>query len=155
MESNLLILAREFKKLKDNTLKVLEMPVGPQGEKGDKGDKGDVGETGPKGDRGVDGVNGINGRDGRDGKDGQDGVNGVDGSDGVSVVDAEVDFDGQLKIKLSDGTEINAGGVLLQEGAGGGTSVTLKQQYSGPKVFVQPDEPLGASTGDLWYQTTP
>jgi hypothetical protein len=68
--------------------------------------KGEKGEQGPAGKNGKDGANGLNGKDGFNGKDG------ADGKDGVSVVDAYIDFDGSLVIKLSDGTDIDAGKVV-------------------------------------------
>jgi len=73
---------------------------------------------------GRDGANGKDGRDGRDGKSGKDGIkgdrgidgqagrDGVDGTDGISVVNAQIDFDGSLVITLSDGREINVGEVV-------------------------------------------
>jgi hypothetical protein len=92
---------------------------------------------------GRDGINGKDGRDGKDGKNGRDGKDGaqgpqgpkgkdgVDGLDGVSVVNANIDFDGSLIIALSSGQEINVGEVVSTElqdrikvitsgGAGGG-----------------------------------
>ena len=87
---------------------------------------------GPKGDKGDRGLPGKDGLDGRDGRDGRDGLDGKDGRDGVSVVDAEIDFDNSLVIRLSDGTEIDAGQInfelpseayttLIQQGSGSGT----------------------------------
>lgn len=76
-----------------------------------------VGERGPKGENGKDGKNGKDGRDGRDGKDGKDGKDGVDGKDGISVVDASIDFDGSLVIKLSDGNIIDAGQIISESSA--------------------------------------
>jgi hypothetical protein len=76
---------------------------------------------------GRDGRNGIDGKDGKDGKSGRDGlqgargidglngINGIDGQDGVSVVNANIDFDGSLIITLSDGRELNVGEVVSQE----------------------------------------
>lgn len=72
------------------------------GPKGDKGEKGNDGKPGK---------DGVDGRPGIDGKDGKDGIDGIDGKDGISIVDAYIDFDGSLVIKLSDGKEINAGDV--------------------------------------------
>lgn len=71
-----------------------------KGDKGDKGEKGDKGDKGEKGDKGDSGLNG---------KDGKNGVDGKDGEDGVGVVDASVDIDGHLTIKLTSGEEIDAG----------------------------------------------
>jgi hypothetical protein len=76
---------------------------------------------------GRDGRNGIDGKAGKDGKSGRDGlqgargidglngINGIDGQDGVSVVNANIDFDGSLIITLSDGRELNVGEVVSQE----------------------------------------
>lgn len=69
------------------------------------------GEPGPKG---KDGKDGRDGKDGLPGRDGVDGVDGKDGKDGVSVVDAEIDFDGSLVIKLSDGNIIDAGQIVTE-----------------------------------------
>lgn len=124
-ESNLLVLAREFKKLRDEVKKVLSLPIGPQGEKGDKGDKGDPGEAGRDGIDGKDGLPGRDGFPGVAGKDGIDGQDGVDGKDGISVVDARVDFDGHLVLVLSNGTELDAGAVTSEQMAD--IYATLKQ----------------------------
>lgn len=74
------------------------------GPKGDKGEKGDDGKPGK---------DGVDGRPGINGKDGKDGVNGIDGQNGVGVEDAYIDFDNSLVIKLTDGKEINAGDLNL------------------------------------------
>lgn len=91
---------------------------GKDGRDGKDGKDGKQGAIGPKG------ADGRNGKDGKDGKDGRDGV------DGVSVVNAFLDFDNSLVIELSNGKQINVGGVLSTETAdkvrvvanGGGTS---------------------------------
>lgn len=111
---------------------------GPQGPKGDKGE------------RGQDGKDGRDGRDGQDGRPGADGQDGADGADGVGVVGAEVALDNSLVLRLSDGSEIDAGQINVQ-GKGDGQTI-LKQQYAGPRIYVQTEEPIGASPGDLWYQ---
>lgn len=131
-------LRKDVKELstKAETITKLE---GPQGLKGDKGDKGDPG------------VPGRDGIDGRDGKDGIDGVDGKDGKDAADIVDAEVDFDGSLKFTLGDGREISTNPIIpLGSGASAG-GVTLKQQYSGPKIFVQATPPSAPSIGDIWF----
>lgn len=110
-DTNLLILAREYKKLREEVKQVLRMPKGDKGDRGEKGDTGAAGPQGFPGRDGKDGINGLNGTDGRDGKDGQDGENGLDG---VGVQNAYIDFDNALVIVLSDGREINAG-YLSQE----------------------------------------
>ena len=110
-DTNLLVLAREYKKLREEVKQVLQLPKGDTGAKGDKGDTGDTGPQGFPGKDGKDGINGYNGIDGLNGKDGQDGK---DGLDGVGVQNAYLDFDNALVIVLTDGREINAG-YLSQE----------------------------------------
>jgi hypothetical protein len=73
------------------------------------------------------GIDGKDGRDGKDGKNGKDGLkgdkgvdgqagrDGVNGDDGVSVVNANIDFDGSLIIALSDGRELNVGEVVTPD----------------------------------------
>lgn len=117
-ETNLLVLAREFKKLREDVKQVLQMPKGDKGDKGEKGDKGDPGSQGPQGLPGRDGKDGLDGRNGRDGRDGVNGADGADGIDGVSVVNAEVTFDNALVLKLSDGTEIDAGQIRVDVPSG-------------------------------------
>ena len=114
VDTNLLVLAREYKKLREEVKKVLSMPKGDKGDQGEKGEKGDTGDTGPQGFPGRDGKDGINGYDGKDGRDGIDGKDGKDGLDGVGVQNAYIDFDNSLVIVLTDGREINAG-FLSQE----------------------------------------
>jgi hypothetical protein len=78
-------------------------------------------KDGRDGQDGVDGKSGKDGRPGRDGLpgargiDGLNGSNGIDGEDGVSVVNANIDFDGSLIITLSDGRELNVGEVVSQD----------------------------------------
>jgi hypothetical protein len=83
-----------------------EGPQGPQGAKGDKGPKGD------KGDPGKDGKEGPRGPQGPAGADGED------GQDGVSVVDAQIDIDGHLVLKLSNDEEVDAGELPYATGDG-------------------------------------
>lgn len=113
-DTNLLVLAREYKKLREEVKKVLSMPKGDKGDRGEKGEKGDTGDTGPQGFPGRDGKDGINGYNGSNGRDGVDGKDGKDGLDGIGVANAYIDFDNSLVIVLSDGREINAG-YLAQE----------------------------------------
>lgn len=101
MDSNLLLLAAELKKLKK---KVASSPIPA---KGDKGEKGNKGETGAKGAVGPKGLNG------KDGSKGATGEKGGDGIDGVSVVDAEVDIDGTLAFSLSNGETIKTSGEVV------------------------------------------
>jgi hypothetical protein len=71
--------------------------------------EGPQGKQGPKGDKGNPGKDGLPGKDGRDGVDGKDGKDGKPGKDGVSVVDAYIDIDNSLVLKLSNGIEVSAG----------------------------------------------
>jgi hypothetical protein len=123
-DSNLLILAKEFKKLRDETKKVLAIPVGP---KGDKGDKGDTGERGLNGKDGRDGKDGLSGLPGANGRDGVNGKDGVDGVDGVGIASVEVLFDNTLLVRLTDGTEIDAGEITV--GSSGNGQTVVVQQY--------------------------
>ena len=57
-------------------------------------------------------VRGLPGNDGEDGEDGTDGTDGIDGrpgSNGVSVVNTEIDADGDLLVTLSNDQVVNAG----------------------------------------------
>lgn len=110
-DTNLLILAREFKALRTRVQEVLKMPVGPQGLQGEKGEQGVKGETGAPGKNGKDGKDGVNGLNGSNGINGKDGIDGQEGKQGISVVDAKIDFDGSLVLYLSNGSEISAGEV--------------------------------------------
>ena len=91
---------------------------------------GKDGRDGKDGKDGKQGAIGPKGADGRDGKNGKDGKDGRDGINGVSVVNAFLDFDNSLVIELSDGKQINVGGILADDTAekvrvvanGGGTS---------------------------------
>lgn len=118
----------------DKTLPELESKVvtveklqGPEGAKGDKGDKGAPGEAGKPG------KDGLNGKDGKDGKDGEQ------GKDGVSVVDAYIDFDNSLVLKLSDDSEINTG--VLEYNKSTETLYATASQTFSPDSF-----PLAASS---------
>lgn len=82
-----------------------------QGEKGLDGLPGSAGKDGLPG---KDGVNGIDGKNGLNGKDGVKGDRGNDGKDGISIVNAEVTFDNHLVISLSDGNEIDAGVITVE-----------------------------------------
>lgn len=84
-------------------------------QKGDKGDRGEKGERGEQGIPGKDGVAGPAGRDGAIGPTGKDGKNGKAGKDGVSIVGAEIDFDGHLVLKLSNGNSIDAGKIEVEQ----------------------------------------
>lgn len=115
-------------------------------QKGDKGDKGDAGPAGK------------DGRDGKDGKDstvagpkgdkGDPGKVGAKGPKGVSVVDAEVALDGNLVLKLSDGSIIDAGEIVQQVTK---SSQTFLKQLSNFQIVVSSTAPLAPNVNDLWY----
>lgn len=105
MDEKLLKLANIVKRLKEQVLELstkADTLVNLEGPKGDKGDKGD------KGERGLAGVPGRDGADGRAGKDGKD------GTDGVGIASVEVTFDNSLLVRLTDGTEIDAGEINVE-----------------------------------------
>lgn len=136
-DTNLLILAREFKALRTYVQEAIKMSVSPQklqGEKGEQGVKGDTGAPGKAGKDGKDGVNGLNGVNGKDGKDGEDGL------DGVGIQNAYIDFDSSLVIVLTTGQEINAG--FLSQEAKDTVMATFKQGAS------TLDELLPSQTGN-------
>lgn len=98
-----LVLADRLKKLKDQVDSLATKQTEIQTIKGDQGPKGE------QGDRGFDGAPGLDGRDGKDGKDG------AEGKDGVSVVKAEIAFDGSLVLYLSNGDQIDCGEVTPEK----------------------------------------
>lgn len=124
-DTNLLILAREFKNLRTHVQEILKMPIGPQGLKGDKGEQGVKGDKGLNGKDGKDGKNGKDGLNGQDGRNGVNGEDGKDGLDGVGVQNAYIDFDNSLVIVLTSGQEINAG--FLSQDAKEAVVATFKQ----------------------------
>jgi hypothetical protein len=144
-EDKLLILAENIGKLKKqlkelttqaDTIKKLE---GPQGVAGKEGKQGKQGPSGPQGPQGI---------PGKEGKEGPAGAEGKTGANGVSVVDAKVDFDNSLVLKLSDGSEIDAGQLNVGQS---GSNVSVIQQYSGPTTTVSATEPVSPQVGDIWY----
>ena len=137
-DTNLLVLAREYKKLREEAKKVLSMPKGDKGDPGEKGEKGDKGDTGPQGFPGRDGKDGVNGFNGKDGRDGIDGKDGKDGLDGVGVSNAYIDFDNSLVIVLSDGREVNAG--FLSQETKENVVATFKQGASTINELLPPQE---------------
>jgi hypothetical protein len=110
---------------------------GDRGEKGEKGDPGPAGAVGPAGAIGPKGDAGINGKDGKPGKDGKQ---------GVSVVDSEVDIDGHLVLKLSNGKVIDAG--PLPEGNTASTFVSGNAW----QIEVSSTPPSNPQLNQLWLQ---
>ena len=125
----------------------LKLKHGSDGAKGDDG----ISIKGDQGDRGADGTS-IKGDKGNRGADGTDGT---DGTDGISITNAEVDFDNHLVIKLSDGTEIDAGEIAGGSGgdqyfrSGSSVNITSAGSSSQPKGTVVLDFGSGANTASL------
>ena len=115
-----------------------------------KGDKGDKGEsvTGPVGPIGPKGADGKDGTQGPKGDKGDTGKVGPKGPKGVSVVDAEVALDGNLVLKLSDGTIIDAGEIVQQVTK---SSQTYLKQLSNFQIVVSSTAPQSPQVNDLWY----
>lgn len=117
---------------------------------------GKDGKNGVDGKAGKDGKDGRNGLDGRNGRDGVNGIAGERGQDGVGVQDAHIDFDGSLIIKLTDGTEINAGEVVPFDvaekikviGNGGGTSQYVIDALAALQTEIDNFEALPSQTGN-------
>ena len=65
------------------------------------------------------GANGVDGADGQNGQNGLDGVNGTDGADGLGIANAVINDSGELVITYTDGTQVNLGRVVGQDGADG------------------------------------
>ncbi len=81
--------------------------------------KGEKGEDGQDGAPGKDGEDGAPGKDGQDGAPGKDGQDGAPGKDGISISNAEITADGQLKLTFSDNTEKTVGVVVGADGQDG------------------------------------
>lgn len=92
-------------------------------------DSGDVlragnvrGIRGPKGDAGEQGIPGVVGASGRDG---------VNGADGRGIEAADLDTDGHLILKFTDGEEIDVGRVVGRDGKDGITQTVVRSGGSG------------------------
>jgi hypothetical protein len=134
-DTKLLLLADKFRRLRDRVdgLSVKQEEI--QTIKGDQGPKGE------QGDRGFDGA------PGKDGDDGADGTDGQDGKDGISVVKAEIAFDGSLVLYLSDGREIDCGEVVKE--TSDKVLQTLKQGSSARLEDIQNILFTNVTNGDI------
>ena len=106
--------------------------------------EGPQGKQGPRGEKGNPGKDGLPGKDGRDGVDGKDGKDGKAGKDGVSVVDAYIDIDNSLILKLSNGIEVSAGELPTKPSKSDSIYVSNTQNFSldglpTANEFPQPD----------------
>ncbi len=160
-----------FKKM-EKKLQGIELTPGAKGPKGPKGDKGVKGPKGPQGPAGVSvkgpkGHVGPQGPQGPEGPQGPQGPEGPEGEQGVSVMDANIDFDGHLTMAMSDGTVIDAGYIGKDvEGsytyiAGGGIPDAWKDKLEylldltkwNIQVFFQDTQPTDTESiqGDMWF----
>ena len=115
-------------------------------QKGDKGDRGEKGDKGEDGDPGAVGPVGATGPKGDAGPAGKDGKSGKDGKAGISVVDSEVDIDGHLVFKLSNGKILDAG--ALPEGNTASTFVSGNAW----QIEVSSTPPANPQINQLWLQ---
>jgi len=95
---------------------------GKDGVDGAPGKDGADGEDGVDGAPGKDGEDGENGQDGVPGKDGEDGApgkDGEDGEDGRGIERTEINANGELIIYYTDGTFVNLGKVVGEDGKDG------------------------------------
>ena len=121
-------------------LEARQLEKGDKGDPGPKGQKGDKGVKGDRGERGEPGLQGVRGEPGPKGKDGRDGKN------GVSVVDAEIDVDGHLVLKLSNDSIVDAGPLPEATGNGGGVFVSGNAW----QITVAATAPSNPALNDLW-----
>ena len=73
---------------------------------------------------------------------------GKTGPQGVSVVDAEVALDGNLVIKLSNGSIIDAGEIVQQVAS---HSYLMEKQVANYQITVSATAPQSPQVNDLWY----
>lgn len=119
-------------------------------QRGEKGEKGDKGQQGQPGKQGQPGPKGDKGENGDVGPRGLTGPKGKDGKDGISVIDSEVDIDGHLVLKLSNGSIIDAG--LLPESTSGAHD---RVHVSGNawQIHVGTTAPSNPQLNALWLDT--
>lgn len=139
-------LAALYDKLYGEIQKVSKI-VGPQGE---QGPKGETGFQGPRGDRGEQGLKGKEGPKGKDGKDGKDGKQ---GQDGLSVVDAEIAVDNHLVLKLSDGSEIDAGALEGLSTAAQATYASISSTIDSKRTYTWIDYAAGFTSPPTFLET--
>ena len=78
---------------------------------------------------------------------GKDGKQGKAGPKGVSVVDAEIDLDDHLVLKLSDGKILDAGELPNREPD---IQAVISKQLSNNQITVSSVAPANPSVNDLW-----
>lgn len=92
-----ILLATELKNLRERVAAIVAAPTPLDGLQGLQGEAGKAGKDGAKGEQGSKGDKG-------DKSDA--GVKGDTGEQGISIVNAEIDFDGTLSFQLSNGKSI-------------------------------------------------
>jgi hypothetical protein len=115
-------------------------------QKGDKGDKGDT-VVGPRGRDGAQGLPGKDGAVGPAGPAGPPGKDGRDGKNGASVVNAELDFDGHLRLELSTGKILDAGEISGAKNGPSGVYVSGNAW----QITVGTTAPVNPQLNQLWY----
>lgn len=115
-------------------------------QKGDKGDRGEAGKDGKDGRDGRDST--VAGPQGPKGDKGDTGAVGPKGPQGTSVVDAEVDIDGSLVLKLSNGNIIDAGEIVQQVAK---STHFHSRQLANFQIVVSSTPPASPGVNDLWY----
>lgn len=130
----------------EQQLASISKQAGPKGDTGPQGPKGDKGDPGPQGDPGIPGV----------GEKGDRGEDGKDGADAPRLVDADIDFDNHLTLRMSDGTIIDAGEITIPEsvgeqiihkiGSGGGDRDVSVIDVDSINLFAEPY----TTTGNGW-----
>jgi hypothetical protein len=112
---------------------------------GSSGATGATGATGPTGLQGTQGPIGNTGGSGATGATGVRGSTGPTGATGATIVSAEIGYDGNLFLTLSNSSVILVGDVVGATGAPG-TSITVKGA-----VDIFANHPSSGNThGDLW-----
>lgn len=99
-------------------------PTGPQGEQGIQGPKGD---TGPQGEKGETGTQGPTGEQGPVGKDGR------------GITSVTIKTDGHLQIDYSDGTNVDVGKVVGENGLDGASGVPVRVEKTAADTTAELD----------------
>ena len=107
---------------------------GPQGEPGAQGPKGD---TGPQGEKGDTGAKGEKGDPGAKGEQGPAGPAGEPGEDGRGITSVTIKTDGHLQIDYSDGTNVDAGKVVGENGLDGASGVPVRVEKTAADTVVE------------------
>lgn len=94
---------------------------GSDGEKGERGDPGSPGNQGERGDPGDKGDPGQKGDPGDMGNKGDRGEKGEPGEDGIGLAAIEIDKDGELSVKYTNGETRVLGPIVGQDGVDGKT----------------------------------